>query len=159
MAASSKHVKTFKDFFYERKKHSTSAAHKNVDWESRKAQWLLAVDQLYRLVDELIVRNFQASGIQVSTRKEEVKIYEDYIGSYLTSNYIIEAEGIAIKFFPVGTIIIGAFGRVNMLLPNETVGLVLQNWNTWRIITGIGSAMKLVDFNEGQLVKLLQENI
>ncbi len=119
----------------------------------------MAVDQLYRLVDELIVRNFQASGIQVSTRKEEVKIYEDYIGSYLMSNYIIEADGIAIKFFPVGTIIIGAFGRVNMLLPNETVGLVLQNWNTWRIITGIGSAMKLVDFNEGQLVKLLQENI
>jgi hypothetical protein len=66
MAASSKHVKTFKDFFDERKKHPNSAAHKNVDWEIRKAQWLLAVDQLYRLVDELIVRNFQASGTGLS---------------------------------------------------------------------------------------------
>lgn len=86
-------------------------------------------------------------------------MYEEYIGSYEIDNYIIEANNILIKFFPVGTIIIGAFGRVNMLLPNDTVKLVLQDWNDWRIVSGIGSSMKLIQFNEENIVKLFQENV
>ncbi len=76
-----------------------------------------------------------------------------------SENYFITADGIEMKFFPVGTIIIGAFGRVNMILPNETVKLVLQDWNDWRIVSGFGSAMKLIEFNEESIVKLFQENL
>lgn len=153
------HIKTFKEFLEDRKKNEPEKEVKKVDWENRKTKWLKSLENLYEIVDNIIVKSFKESGFEVTTKKEKINLYEEYIGSYEIDNYIIEANSILIKFFPVGTIIIGAFGRVNMLLPSETVKLVLQDWNDWRIITGIGSTMKLIQFNEENIVKLFQENL
>ena len=154
-----KHIKTFKEYLEVRKKNDTVKEEKKVDWQSRKIKWLSSVENLYETVDNIIVKNFKESGFKVTANKEKIRLYEEYIGSYEIDNYIIEANNILIKFFPVGTIIIGAFGRVNMLLPNDTVKLVLQDWNDWRIVSGIGSSMKLIQFNEENIVKLFQENV
>ncbi|MBK8383835.1 MAG: hypothetical protein IPL16_18480 [Ignavibacteria bacterium] len=154
-----KHIKTFKEYLEVRKKNDTVKEEKKVDWQSRKIKWLSSVENLYETVDNIIVKNFKESGFKITANKEKIRLYEEYIGSYEIDNYIIEANNILIKFFPVGTIIIGAFGRVNMLLPNDTVKLVLQDWNDWRIVSGIGSSMKLIQFNEENIVKLFQENV
>ncbi|MFZ1462258.1 MAG: hypothetical protein WAU38_15795, partial [Ignavibacteria bacterium] len=149
----------FKEYLEVRKKNDTVKEEKKVDWQSRKIKWLSSVENLYETVDNIIVKNFKESGFKITANKEKIRLYEEYIGSYEIDNYIIEANNILIKFFPVGTIIIGAFGRVNMLLPNDTVKLVLQDWNDWRIVSGIGSSMKLIQFNEENIVKLFQENV
>lgn len=156
---SKKHIKTFKEFFEDRKKNKSDKEEKIIDWDERKNRWLKSVESLYNTVDNIIIKNFKDAGFQVSAKKEKVRLYEEYIGAYETDNYIVQANNILIKFFPVGTIIIGAFGRVNMLLPSETVKLVLQDWNNWRIVSGFGSSMRLIDFNEENIVKLFQENL
>ena len=107
----------------------------------------------------IIINNFKKAGFQVTNKKEKVRIFEEYIGAYDVENYSITADNIEIKFFPVGTIVIGAFGRVNMILPNETVKLVLHDWNDWRIVSGFGSTNELIEFNEESIVKLFQDNL
>jgi len=154
-----KHLKTFKAFLDERKKAESTRAEKPVDWEARKNNWLKSVDNLYSIVDQVIVKSFEDSGFKVTKTKETVRLSEEYIGTYSIDNYYIKADTIQIKFFPIGTIIIGASGRVNMVLPSETIKLVLQDWNTWKIVSGLSSSMRLVDFNEENIVKLFQENV
>ncbi len=154
-----KHLKTFKEFIEERKKQQSKSEERKVDWELRKSKWIHSVNTLYSHVDNLIVKSFQDAGIKVSKVKEKTNLHEDYIGSYEIDNYTITADDIKIKFFPMGTIILGAYGRVNMLLPSDTVKLVLEDWDIWKIVTGMGSSMKLIDFNEHNIVKLLQENL
>lgn len=154
-----KNSKAFKEFLKKRKKYDIGKQDKKIDWESRKKQWIKSVETLYNLVDNIIVKNFQEAGFNVATKKDKARLYEEYIGSYDINNYTIQADNIIIKFFPIGTIIIGALGRVNMLLPGDTIKLVLQNWNDWKIVSGIGSSMKLITFNEENIVKLFQENL
>jgi len=154
-----KQIKTFKEFLEARKKNADEKEITKTDWDNRKIRWLKSIDQLYKIVDDIIVKSFKESGFEVSTKKESVRTYEEYVGAYEIDNYTISANSIVVKFFPVGTIIIGAFGRVNMMLPSETVKLVLQDWNDWRIVSGIGSAMKLIPFNEENIVRLFQENL
>lgn len=154
-----KHISTFKEFLEERYKNKPDNEKKKVDWDARKNNWLVSVDNLYKTVDDIIIKSFREAGFEVNAKREKIRLYEEYIGAYEIDNYIIQANNILIKLFPVGTIIIGAFGRVNMLLPRETVKLVLQDWNDWRIVSGLGSSMKLIEFNEENIVKLFQENI
>lgn len=154
-----KHIKTISEFLADRKKNEPKKTEKKVDWDKRKTRWLKSIDNLYNTVDSIILNNFQKAGFKVTSKKEKVRIFEEYIGAYNVDNYYVTADNIEIKFFPVGTIIIGAFGRVNMVLPNETVKLVLQDWNDWRIVSGFGSTMKLIEFKEENIVKLLQENL
>ena len=154
-----KHIKTFKEFLKDRSKNKPDTEEQKVDWEARKNQWLQSVENLYKIVDDIIVRSFREAGYQVESQKERVRLYEEYVGAYEIDNYIIQANAIFIKFFPVGTIVIGAFGRVNILLPGETVKLVLQDWNDWKIVSGIGSSMKLIEFNEENIVRIFQENL
>lgn len=154
-----KHIKTFKEFLEDRNKNKSEKEEKKVDWDARKNQWLKSVENLYKIVDDIIVVSFKDAGYQVESKKEKIRLYEEYIGAYEIDNYTIQANNILIKFFPVGTIIIGAYGRVNMLLPGETVKLVLQDWDDWRIVSGIGSSMKLIEFNEENIVKLFQDNL
>lgn len=154
-----KPIKSFKEFLEERKINKPLKEETQIDWDLRKKNWLNSVEFLYAIVDEIIINNFIESGYIVKSKKNKIWLNEDYIGSYEIDNYIIEVDNLSIKFFPIGTIIIGAFGRVNMLLPRDTIKLVLQDWNDWRIVTGIGSSMKLKEFTEENIVKLFQENL
>jgi len=154
-----RHVKTFSEFLADRKNNEPEMSEKKVDWEARKTLWLNSIDSLYDKTDNIIVNNFRNAGFQVTTKKVKERIFEEYIGAYDLENYFITADNIDVKFFPIGTIVIGAFGRVNMILPKETVKLVLKDWNDWRIVSGFGSAMKLVEFNEVNIVKLFQDNL
>lgn len=154
-----KNIKTFSEFLTDIKKNENDKSVKNIDWEARKLKWIASIDDLYNIVDEIIVSNLSKGGLPFTAKKEKVRLFEEYIGNYDVENYFIKAGRIDIKLYPVGTIIIGAFGRVNMVLPKGTIKLVLQDWDNWRIVSGLGSEMKLIDFNETNIVRLLQENI
>lgn len=154
-----KHFKTFKEFLEFKKKEQSLETGKPVDWDERKKNWLSSIDHLYGEVDKIIVANFKNAGYNVNAVKEDIIIHEDYIGSYTVKNYVITADIIKIMFNPVGTIILGAKGRVNMVLPNETVKLILFDWNKWKIVKGIGGSMQLLDFNEQNIMSAFEGNI
>ena len=106
-----KHVKTFSEFLADRKNNEPEIPEKKVDWEERKTLWLNSIDSLYDKTDNIIVNNFRNAGFQVTTKKVKERIFEEYIGAYDLENYFITADNIDVKFFPIGTIVIGAYGR------------------------------------------------
>lgn len=153
-----KHIMTFKEFL-ESKKRKEKSQKKQVDWDGRKKKWLSSINDLYEMVDKIIISNFIEAQYNVKSDKEEIRIIEDYIGAYIVKNYIINTESIKIIFNPIGTIIIGAYGRVNMVLPNETVKLVLPEWGQWKIVKGIAGSRELVDFDEKNIMEIFQDNL
>jgi hypothetical protein len=44
-----------------------------------------------------------------------------------------------------------------MVLPKETVKLVLHNWDEWKIVSGFGNSTKLIDFNEQNILRIFKE--
>ena len=86
-----KHIKTFSEFLADRKKSEPEKIENKVDWYERKTLWLKSIDNLYNTVDIIIVNNFRNAGFEVSSKKEKVRIFEEYIGAYDVENYYIKA--------------------------------------------------------------------
>ena len=157
--AKKKHVRTFQEFLENKKVELDKPNIKRVDWELRKNEWVEAVNTLYDKVDEIIVANFRKAGYNVSTQKKDRTIIEDFIGAYSVADYVLTTDSFRIFFNPVGTIIIGSKGRVDMILPAGTVKLILTDNNEWKIVKGFSVSMELVDFNEKNIQKVFEEAI
>lgn len=149
-----KEFESLKELFDSKRKSKKNST--ELDWDERLQKWKKAIDILYVEVDNLLVSNLKKAGFKVSTSKEEVTLTEDYVGSYKVDNYRIQADSIRIIFNPIGTLIVGSYGRVNMVLPKETVILVLDGWKNWKIISKENRRTSL-DFNESNLISLLQK--
>jgi len=151
------HQNSFKDFLKKKKRENNTE--KKTDWMKRKKMWVNSIKSLYEILDKLIVSNFKDAGYSVTTNTDELKITEDYLGSYYVQKYIINADNITITLNPIGSTIIGAYGRVDMLLPNETIKLVMPEWDNWKIVKGIGGSRELIDLNEANVFELFKENL
>ena len=149
--------KSLIEFLENKKKNGNKE--KQIDWTKRKEDWKNSIEFLYSSLDNLIISNFKNAGYDVIPTYEELKITEDYLGSYYVQKYIIKADNIIITFNPIGSIIVGAYGRVDMLLPNETIKLIMPEWNVWKIVDGLGNTRKLLDLNEKNILKLFEENL
>ncbi len=154
-----KHFKSFKEFLEDKKKTDTKDKTKSVNWDERKEKWINSVEHLYKLVDEIIVSNFEEAGFEIQKKKKEIQITEDYLGTYNLSRYYLKANNIEITFNPIGSIILGAYGRVDMILSFDTFKLIMPEWNVWKIVKGFGGARNLVDFNVENVNVLFQENL
>jgi hypothetical protein len=141
----------------EQKKIDLTKTENKIDWNERKEKWLSSINDLFNLVDSIIVKNLNDAGYEdIKTRTEEIKITEDYIGTYMTYNYFVETKPLRIVFYPIGSIIIGANGRVDMMIQSETIKLVLKDWVKWYIVKGFPSQIELVEFNEKNITEIFK---
>lgn len=152
-----KHADTLQEFLEHKKVELNNPKIKRVNWVLRKEEWIKAINELYNKVDELIVANFKKAGYNVTTEKEEIRISEDFMGSYTTYNYIVNADSLIIHFNPISGVMIGANGRVDMILPGGRVKLILSNDNKWSIADRFSVPMTLSDFNEKNIQKVLED--
>jgi hypothetical protein len=109
--------------------------------------WLSAIDNLYKMVDDIIVRAYEDAGYNASNIKEK-------------GNYLIKLDDVDLRLYPIGIYKCGDYdGRVMMILNNETIKLILHK-GKWMISSGseYGVDWKLVPFNEKNLVKLFKSN-
>lgn len=95
----------------------------SIDWEKQKREWLDSVSRLYKFVDQCLGSYLQAGKVQV--RREQKSITEEFIGTYQIEKSVIEVGGDIIVLEPIGTLIVGAFGRVDVRSNLGTVTLVL----------------------------------
>jgi hypothetical protein len=83
-----------------------------IDWETKKNEWLLYLDDLYKLFEKSL--NDYVKNGKIKIAYEEISLTEEYIGSYKAKTMIIEFAGEKITLKPVGTNLIGVKGRVDM---------------------------------------------
>lgn len=96
---------------------------KNYDWDSRKQEWLSAVQRLYDQVTSYLYDYIQDG--RVTLDRTPKTLQEQLIGTYETEKLIVVVDDTRIEFDPVGTFIVGAHGRVDVHSNSGKATLVL----------------------------------
>jgi len=103
--------------------NSGSGKHGNLS--ERKAIWLARIDDLYSQV-QVLLEPYLTSGAMASSMSE-VTITEELLGTYLAPSLTIDLGRSSVRFVPVGTILFGAPGRVDLVGLRGQVRFVLAH--------------------------------
>lgn len=86
-------------------------------------EWHANLDNLYKQITEFLKQYLDRGAAQISFR--DVEINEEFSGSYKTKAMDLRIAGSLIAFQPIGTMLIGAKGRVDVEGPRGVMRLVL----------------------------------
>jgi hypothetical protein len=125
----------------------------NIDWEARKEEWLSNLNDLYALIRSWL-RPLEEDGT-LSYSITQVTLQEDYLGSYSVDALSLHIGNQRIEFYPKGTLIVGAEGRVDVRGPKAVRTLVLSN-GQWSVVER-SPRLKMLPFNEDSFQDMLQE--
>jgi hypothetical protein len=107
--------------FLDKKEEEMKALPKS-DWKAEKKEWLLFLDILYKSF-EAYLKDYINRGIKITY--DEIELTEENFGTYKAKRMLINIAGEIVRLQPIGTNIIGAKGRVDMLGSGGSVMLVL----------------------------------
>jgi hypothetical protein len=124
-----------------------------ISGEERKRIWLKNLDELYTLIkgwlkpleDDQLVRYWN----------EKIHLTEMYIGSYEVDVLNMHIGNQLISFYPKGTVIVGAEGRVDVQGEKST-RVIIFNENQWFVLQR-ANRPKTVPFNKESFQDLLRE--
>jgi hypothetical protein len=114
---------TLEDFLRAKKKKEDKLK-QAVDWDRRKAWWLGKINSLYDEVKQWL--GPLISDGTVIIKDVTVDIDEEGIGSYEASSLEISVGSEVVKLEPIGTIIIAALGRVDLIGDDGSVMILLE---------------------------------
>ena len=101
-----------------------SAAESPVDWEERKTWWQQRVSQLFDQIYGWLKPLIDSDTITFS--KQHVPLTEEALGTYEVESCTIGLQKQKLTFKPLGSVIIGGFGRIDVDGPNGNVMLILS---------------------------------
>ncbi|WP_102944349.1 hypothetical protein [Stenotrophomonas sp. VV52] len=93
------------------------------DLSERKAQWIGKIDALYGQVRTLL-EPYQANGSMEFTRSLS-EIHEEELGSYQAPSLTINLGASSVRFMPIGTMLLGSPGRVDLVGLRGSVRFIL----------------------------------
>jgi hypothetical protein len=102
-----------------------SAEASRVDWAKERDEWLRHLEELYDRTESFLAEYIKDGEIQLSYR--DIELNEENIGSYRARQMILKIGRQEITMTPVGTLLIGAKGRVEVVGPAGRTRLVLVN--------------------------------
>lgn len=94
-----------------------------VDWSARRQEWLGFLDHLYQLVEEYLAPYTEADEVKITY--SDVQLTEEMIGTYPARAATLFIGEHQVRLQPVGTNLIAARGRVDMIGAYGTVKLML----------------------------------
>lgn len=97
---------------------------REVDWDKRKNIWLYCINDLYDDVERWFP-DYKEEGFMVFDRSKEKTISEKDIETYTIHILEIDIEGDIIVFEPIGTNVVGAFGRIDVYLRGHKADQVM----------------------------------
>ena len=94
-----------------------------IDWTQRRDDWKKHLDEFYQLVEGFLQKYIDQGKVHITTATKQIT--EEHIGSYDVKSLEVQIGIIKVRLDPIGTLIVGAKGRVDMLGPHGTVKFVL----------------------------------
>jgi len=94
-----------------------------INWEATKRDWLENLATFYSTVEGYLAQ-FQKSR-KVRLEKANISLKEEQIGEYKANSMTIFLGSDKVTLVPIGTMLIGAKGRVDMTGPAGTVKFIL----------------------------------
>ncbi len=103
-----------------------------IDWGTQLTQWKKQIDNLYNMIKPWIV---DIGNTKICLQKKT--IHEEMLGTYNVEILVATINQSEIKFDPVGSVIVGAWGRVDvmnslyikrtlLLVPKQTSGIEIK---------------------------------
>lgn len=102
-----------------------------VDWPRRKDKWLVELNTLLHFIRTQL----QSAGVALEQMEEtHHRINEETLGSYVANGLKIDIGMGWVTFEPIGSVIIGGYGRVDVKGParNDKVKLIAHDDNEQR---------------------------
>ena len=108
------------------KREQTAAAEvERVDWAKERNDWLGHLRELYDQTESFLAEYIKTGEIKVNYR--DIELNEENIGSYRAPEMILKIGRQEITMTPVGTLLIGAKGGVEVVGPAGRTRLLLVN--------------------------------
>jgi len=106
-----------------RRKTERAKTEEVIDWAKRRADWLRELEDLYALMEGHLKPYTQAGEIRIE--RTPMQLREDHLGVYDAEKltFKIGCEKIVAK--PIGALLIGASGRVDLSGSRKTLKIVL----------------------------------
>lgn len=123
---------TLSQFLREKKLRSEEESGK-IDWDAWRDQWLQSVRRLYETIEEWLHDLKEDGTVTISYQTRSLS--EEHVGEYETECMVIHVGSERIALEPLGTIIVGAYGRIDLRGSNGNVMLVEPEWKDWQIAT------------------------
>jgi hypothetical protein len=108
-----------------------------VDWQKQRDEYLHAVGELHKKIRTWLKQSIEEGDVVVSTPDELV--VEDDIPQYTAPGMILSIGDARVRFRPVGTRVVGALGRVDVLSgehPPARLVLLDDGWTLTRRMRG-----------------------
>ena len=105
------------------KKANIRTRNSQIDWDKQRDEWLTHLNRFYDLVDEFIAD--YVDNQQLSVTRSKKTLNEDNIGEYEVDVLSINIGFTKVTLTPIGTLLIGGKGRVDMIGPKGKVKFVL----------------------------------
>jgi hypothetical protein len=92
--------------------------------EQQLREWKEYLAILYKNIIEIWMADYIEKGL-VTTKYNKIRIHEEFSGDYEVDSLVLFFHNKNIVFEPVGTMLVGAKGRVDIKSANGTVRLIL----------------------------------
>lgn len=113
----------FDDFVQREQTSIRDASEEAVDWQREKERWLKYLNKLFSQVEEYLKPYVDAG--QIAIEFKNIELNEENIGPYLAPLMKIRIGRKMINLEPVGTLLIGSKGRVDVIGPASRAQLML----------------------------------
>lgn len=114
-----------KDFEDLLNKHEADLVDNKIDWAKQKTEWLDFIKIFYDSVESWLTP-YKHQG-KLSYYYNETQITEEYIGTYDVKVMFIDFAGQRLTLQPLGTLLIGTKGRIDMDGPRGTIQFILAD--------------------------------
>jgi len=109
----------FERFLADQKRHEV----KGFDAEKQLREWRNLLTTLYQNIKNYM-QPYVSQGLAVISNKD-IELNEDFSGPYTVQQLILQVGNSVVMFKPIGTMLIGSKGRVDVQGPRGTVRLTL----------------------------------
>jgi len=153
--------------------HEKVEKESQIDWEKKKKEWLKFIDDFYQSVENWLKPYEKQEKLKLSYSTSVLS--EEHIGSYQIKNMTIVFADQQVRIEPVGTLLIGTKGRIDMegsrgrvqflLADKESKGMKIDvsaekrkvpDW-TWKIVIRDSRHIAYDEFNEDNFFSALME--
>lgn len=94
-----------------------------IDWRAQREEWLRNLEEFYSIIDQYLAEFVQEGTVSITA--SSVFLTEERIGAYEAPSRTIFVGVNKVTLTPVGTLLIGARGRVDMTGPAGTAKFIL----------------------------------
>ncbi len=137
-----------------KRKEKQAGAGAGIDWDSRRKEYLAAVENLYKQIEAMFAEAIADKAVTLLRRSKQLS--ENYIGTYSADDLILAIGDEQVRFSPCGRNIAGAAGRVDVLGERHEAMLVVQPDSQWGIVQTRQPRLCVVPLNETTLAEVLE---